>query len=183
VFDLTLFDWRKLTVDRVHSMLPRKTARVLLLDGQDRLLLIRMHDPDVGDASGKVLERAYWVTIGGEMEPGEDIATAARRELLEETGLTDAKLGPVVWTTEHVLCVHGKNRLMQETFVLARTDTTALNRSGWTALEREVIQDMKWWTLDELRSTSEMIFPSSLVQHLPALLAGDIPAPPLEIAP
>ena len=36
-------------------MLPRKTARVLLLDGEDRLLLIRMHDPNVGDASGKVL--------------------------------------------------------------------------------------------------------------------------------
>lgn len=183
MFDLTLFDWRELTVGRVHSMLPRKTARILLLDGQDRLLLIRMHDPNVGDASGKVLQRAYWVTIGGEMEPGEDVATAARRELLEETGLAGARLGPVVWTTEHVLCVHGKNRLMQENFILARTDTTALNRDGWTALEREVIQDMKWWTLDELRSSSETIFPTSLVQHLPGLLSGDIPAPPLEIAP
>ena len=77
-------------------MLPRKTARVLLLDGEDRLLLIRMHDPNVGDASGKVLPRAYWVTIGGEMEPGEDIATAARRELMEETGLADARVGPAV---------------------------------------------------------------------------------------
>lgn len=164
-------------------MLPRKTARVLLLDPADRLLLIRMHDPNVGDAEGKVLERAYWVTIGGEMEPGEDVATAARRELLEETGLADAKLGPVVWTTQHVLCVHGKNRLMQEYFVLARTGTTALNRDGWTALEREVIQDMKWWTLDDLRRTTDLVFPSSLVQHLPALIAGDIPASPLEIAP
>jgi len=164
-------------------MLPRKTARVLLLDGQNRLLLIRMHDPNVSDTEGKVLERAYWVTIGGEMEPGEDIATTAKRELLEETGLAGAKPGPPVWTAEHVLCVHGKNRLMQESFVLARTDATELNRGGWTALEREVIQDMKWWTLEELRSTSETIFPASLVQHLPALLAGDIPASPLEIAP
>ncbi|MFN4229967.1 NUDIX hydrolase [Parvibaculum sp.] len=164
-------------------MLPRKTARVLLLDGQDRLLLIRMHDPNVGDASGKVLSRAYWVTIGGEMEPGEDVATAARRELTEETGLGEAHVGPVVWTTEHVLCVHGKNRLLQESFVLARTGTTALNRSGWTALEREVIQDMKWWTLAELQETTELIFPTSLVQHLPALIAGDIPASPLAIAP
>ena len=164
-------------------MLPRKTARVLLLDGQDRLLLIRMHDPNVGDASGKVLSRAYWVTIGGEMEPGEDIAAAARRELTEETGLADARIGPPVWTTEHVLCVHGKNRLLQETFVLARTGTTVLNRGGWTPLEREVIQDMKWWTLGELRETTELIFPTSLVQHLPALIAGDIPASPLAITP
>lgn len=164
-------------------MLPRKTARVLLLDPEDRFLLIRMHDPNVSDTEGKVLERAYWVTIGGEMEAGEDIATAARRELLEETGLEHARFGPVVWWTEHVLCVHGKSRLMRESFILARTDATELNRRGWTALEREVIQDMKWWTLDELRSTTETIFPVSLVQHLPALLGGDIPASPLEIAP
>jgi 8-oxo-dGTP pyrophosphatase MutT (NUDIX family) len=164
-------------------MLPRKTARVLLFDGDNRLLLIRMHDPDVGDASGKVLERAYWVTIGGEIEPGEDIATAARRELLEETGLANSWIGPPVWTTEHVLCVHGKNRLMQETFVLARTDTTGLDRSGWTELERAVIRDMKWWTLGELTQTRDLIFPTSLAAHLPALIAGDIPASPLAIAP
>lgn len=161
----------------------RKTARVLLLDREDRLLLIRMHDPNVSDTEGKVLPQAYWVTIGGEMEPGENIATAARRELFEETGLEDVRLGPPVWTTEHVLCVHGKNRLLQETFVLARTDTTVLNRSGWTILEHDVIHDMRWWTLDELQSTTDTIFPTSLVQHLPALLAGDIPASPLEIAP
>ncbi|MFN4353262.1 NUDIX hydrolase [Parvibaculum sp.] len=164
-------------------MHPRKTVRVLLLDPADRLLLIRMHDPNVSDASGRVLPHAYWVTIGGECEPGEDIATTARREILEETGLTDVRLGPPVWTTEHVLCVHGKNRLMQETFILAHTDTTTLNRDGWTELEWHVIHEMRWWRLDELQATSEMIFPASLVQHLPGLIAGDLPASPIAIAP
>lgn len=164
-------------------MLPRKTVRVLLLDPADRLLLMRMHDPNVGDAAGRVLRDAYWVTIGGESEPGEDIATTARREVLEEAGIANVGIGPPVWTTEHILCVHGKNRLMQETFFLARTDTTDLNPDGWTELEKQVVHEMRWWSLADLQATSDTIFPTSLVQHLPALLTGDIPASPIAIAP
>lgn len=164
-------------------MQPRKTVRVLLFDPADRLLLIRMHDPNVGNAAGEVLSDAYWVTIGGESEPGEDIAATAMREVLEETGLTNVRLGPPVWTTEHVLCMHGKNRLMQETFLIARTDATSLNRDGWTELERQVIHEMRWWSLAELKATSETIFPTSLVQHLADLIAGDIPASPIAILP
>ena len=164
-------------------MRPRKTVRVLLLDPADRLLLIQMQDPNVSDASGRVLRDAYWVTIGGACEPGEDIATTARREVLEETGMTDIRLGPAVWTTEHVLCIHGKSRLMQETFFFARTDTTAISSDGWTALERRVIHTMRWWSLIDLRETSETIFPRSLAQHLPDLIEGVMPASPITIAP
>ncbi len=164
-------------------MHPRKTARVLLFDPQNRLLLIRMHDPDVGDSAGKVLAEPYWVTIGGEIEPGEDIATAARRELREETGLTDARFGRPVWTTEHALCIHGKMRLLQETFLPAWTEGAELARDAWSETERRVLQGFKWWTLAELQAAGETIFPTSLVRHLPALLEGDIPASPLAIEP
>lgn len=164
-------------------MQPRKTVRILLLDPQNRLLLVRMHDPNVGDAAGEVLAEPYWVTVGGEIDEGEDIADAAKREIAEETGLVDVKLGSLVWSTEHTLCIGGKNRLMQETFILARTTETALGSDGWTELERQVIHDMRWWSLKELQATRETIFPTSLVQHLPPLLAGELPAGPIAIAP
>jgi 8-oxo-dGTP pyrophosphatase MutT (NUDIX family) len=164
-------------------MRPRPTARILLLDAANRLLLIRMHDPDVGGADGVVLRDAYWVTIGGAIEPGENAVDAARRELVEETGLTDARLGRPVWYTEHILTVGGEKRLLQETFFIAHTGKSELATAGWTGLEREVIREMRWWALPALQESGDIFFPSSLKRHLPALLETGPPSALVRIDP
>ena len=46
--------------------------------------------------------RSTWEIPGGHREPGEAITDTARRELLEETGATDASIRP--------LCVYGVER-------------------------------------------------------------------------
>ena len=58
----------------------RRVAAVLLVDGEGRLLLQR-RTMDAPSAAGK------WSFPGGGIEPGEEPEEAARRELLEETGL------------------------------------------------------------------------------------------------
>jgi 8-oxo-dGTP pyrophosphatase MutT (NUDIX family) len=165
------------------AMQTRKTARALVLDRAGRLLLMRMHDPDVGGADGAVLRDAYWVTIGGEIDPGEDVAAAAAREIAEETGLASVRLGPPVWYTEHVLTVRGAQRLLQETFVVAHTDEANLSDARWTALERAVVKGMKWWRPDELAASGETFFPTSLRKYLPDILAGRYPDGLLHIEP
>ena len=51
-------------------------TRVLLVDEEERLLLLRYVD------NGKYI----WVPVGGGVEPGETIEQTARREIVEETG-------------------------------------------------------------------------------------------------
>jgi ADP-ribose pyrophosphatase YjhB (NUDIX family) len=58
-----------------HSPLLMVGAAILILDEQDRLLLLKRSD------SG------CWGPPGGAMELGEEVETAAKRETLEETGL------------------------------------------------------------------------------------------------
>lgn len=154
----------------------RPTARVLLLDPEDRLLLLKGRLPD--DPQGV----AFWFTVGGGVEPGETLGEAAIREIAEETGLTDAVLGPVVWRDEVALRdVDLRPRLFRQQYVVARTAGGALSRAGWQAHEQALTDEMRWWTLGELRLTDERVYPEGLADLLPDVLAGRFPPEPLVI--
>lgn len=169
----------------MNEIRERPTARLLPFSPDGRLLLVRMHDPNVGGAEGHVLSEAYWVTVGGAVDEGETLEEAARRELREETGLdgATARLCPPVWYTEHVLTVHGEKRLLQETFFIAQAFTTELTHHGLEDSEREAIQTMKWWEPHALLESDDTVFPRSLRKHLPALLRGEVPDTVLHIDP
>lgn len=169
----------------MNEIRPRPTARLLPFSPDGRLLLVRMHDPNVGGPEGHVLSEAYWVTVGGAVDEGETLEEAARRELREETGLdeTNARLGPPVWYTEHVLTVHGEKRLLQETFFMAEALATELTHRGLEESEREAILTMTWWEPAALLAGRDTVFPTSLRKHLPALMRGEIPDRVLHIEP
>ena len=67
---------------------PMQVAACVVRDGAGRVLLSRRR-PD--QMSG-----GYWEIPGGKVEPDEDTAEAAARELLEETGLRAGELRPVL---------------------------------------------------------------------------------------
>lgn len=157
-------------------MRERQTARVLLLDPDGRILLMRgrlPHDPSAP---------AVWFTVGGGMEPGESVAETAAREIVEETGLADAVIGPVVWYAEALLYDRKQRPVhFKETFVIARTAGGALSQAGWQPLEREFVEALRWWTLGELQLTDDPVYPEGLAELLPDVLAGRYAAEPLLI--
>lgn len=149
----------------------RPTARVVLLDPEDRILLMKGRLPSAKDRPGA------WFTVGGGVEPGETVVEAAVREIREETGIADFELGPVLWVREGVMRMP-EPTLFQESYLLARCDGGEPDRQGWNALERELIDDIRWWRRQELLTTTDRVFPPGLADLLEEVLAGRLPAEP-----
>ncbi|MGH6909078.1 MAG: NUDIX hydrolase [Phenylobacterium sp.] len=158
-------------------MRERLTARVLLFDPDGRILLMKGRLPSGPDAP------AAWFTVGGGAEPGEGVLQAAAREIREETGFTDARLGPIVWRREGPLhLANGELVLFKEHYVIAHCTGGEPSREGWDEVERALVDDIRWWALADLRDCAEMVHPIGLVDLLPDILAGRYPAEPREIA-
>ncbi|MGW2277454.1 NUDIX hydrolase [Streptomyces sp. NPDC001770] len=154
----------------------RTVARVVLLDPQDRILLMHGFEPDDPGTT-------WWFTPGGGLEGDESHEEAARRELAEETGITDVELGPVLWKRRCSFPFDGRRWEQDESYFLARTERTATDLGGLTDLERRSVTGLRWWTSAELRATRETVYPTKLAELLRRLLDEGSPSVPLILAP
>lgn len=151
----------------------RKVARVVLLDPQDRILLLHGFEPD--DPS-----TTWWFTPGGGLEGDESREQAALRELAEETGITDARLGPLLWRRICSFPFAGRRWDQDEWYYLARTEqATTRTGGGLTELERRSVTGLRWWTAQELAAATEPVYPTRLPQLLRTLLVEGPPSAPV----
>ncbi|GHD30279.1 DNA mismatch repair protein MutT [Streptomyces violarus] len=154
----------------------RKVARVVLLDPQDRILLLHGHEPD--DPADD-----WWFTPGGGVEGDETREQAALRELMEETGITEVELGPVLWRRKCSFPFAGRRWDQDEWYYLARTDRTEIAAAGLTELERRSVAGARWWTCRELTRAHETVYPTRLAGLLRTLLDEGPPASPVILDP
>ncbi|WP_415951473.1 NUDIX hydrolase [Streptomyces sp. KLOTTS4A1] len=157
----------------------RRVARVVLLDPDDRILLLHGHEP--GDPADD-----WWFTPGGGLEGAETREQAALRELAEETGVTDVELGPVLWKRVCSFPFAGRRWDQDEWYFLARTSrraaaevASAVTAPGLTELERRSVAGLRWWTCGELISAHETVYPTKLAGLLSALLDEGPPSAPV----
>ncbi|MCX5143229.1 MULTISPECIES: NUDIX hydrolase [unclassified Streptomyces] len=158
------------------SVEKRKVSRLVLLDPDDRILLMHGFEPE--DPSS-----TWWFTPGGGLEGDETREQAALRELAEETGITDVELGPVLWQRMCSFPFDGRRWEQDEWYFLARTTQTATDTSGLTGLERRSVAGLRWWTSAELSAARETVYPTRLAGLLRTLLDEGPPRTPLVLAP
>jgi 8-oxo-dGTP pyrophosphatase MutT (NUDIX family) len=135
----------------------RRAARLIVLDPENRALMFRY------DVPGR---DPFWVTAGGEVDPGESFEDAARRELREETGIV-ADPGPqIARMTPEFITVEGEPVQADERFFLVRVTEARVDTAGHTETERKLMTQHRWFTLRELESWHEAVFPVNLAEMI-----------------
>ncbi|RJL22772.1 NUDIX hydrolase [Bailinhaonella thermotolerans] len=144
----------------------RPAVRIVCLDGEDRVLLMRWRDPVSGIA--------FWEPPGGGVDPGETPLAAARRELHEETGLDPAAVIDVSVPVDRDFTWLGVHYRKIEPFFAARFDGTPVaSAAAFTDEERETFLGCAWFTPEEIKALDEVLEPPDLpevVERLRRLL-------------
>jgi double-stranded uracil-DNA glycosylase len=158
--------WFRALHDWVHEEpLGRRAVRAILLDSLGRTLLIRWPRPG---------GPPFWIAPGGGVEPGESDDVALHRELAEELGLVGRELGPCIWTRDFTFPSEGNWWHQTERYRVVHVEPDELGHG-------EESDKARWWTVEELEATDELIAPARLAALLRDLAAAGPPSKPVDV--
>jgi len=159
-----------------------ESARALLIDPRDRVLLIKLA---LGRSAPEptAVRQTFWLTPGGSLHPGESFEDALLREIFEETGLRLSHPGHWVWTSPKRIVRDGQPVDTLARVYIQRVPTFEPMPTALTPEEREIFCELRWWTLEEIADSSETFIPRQLALLLKPLLTGTWPTEPVRIVP
>ena len=137
----------------------RRVSRVVLLDENDRFLLLLTASPRLQTPVVR------WLTPGGGVEDHESHAEGAIRELFEETGLRVESVGDPIWSIEGQSVFNdGHVQSTYSEYFVVRTNSFEITNENWMDNEFVDITDVRWWTVEELNTSGEKYSPEPLLE-------------------
>lgn len=126
-------------------------VRVILLN-EGNVVLVRHHE--------KTIQQPFWLFPGGGVELGETIIEAGIREVKEETGL-DVQIERLVYIREAM-----KGEI--EFYLLASSGVGDLELGTDPEKEVQVLVDVVFMSLEQLRDEKFILYPRTIQQRLEA---------------
>lgn len=149
----------------------RLSTRALIIDERDRVLLVRFSFPD----------SVVWAAPGGGIDDGESDHDALRRELLEEVGLPDPAIGPLLWIRTHLFPMARHDGQRERVYLVRTPAFDPAPRFTTEQLAAEGMTGSRWWTAAELATSTERFAPRALPVLVADLLTGGPPPEPMQI--
>jgi predicted amidohydrolase len=146
----------------------REAARVLVMDADERTLLVRFTDKAGYE---------WWAAPGGGLEHGETHRQGAKRELTEELGRDNIEIGPEIGRRSHTLAFNGGPWVTQrERWFLARVESFEVATAIREQVKAEYLTDFRWWTAEALRQAPVVTAPRKLAELVSAIASGRVPS-------
>lgn len=164
------------------STLPlRDTARALVFDPRNRLLLIAYQAVRDVDPARPGFRR-FWFTPGGGLEPGETHEQALTRELEEEIGVPGTVPGPCIARREVEVTLFRRQSFTRERYFAVRLPSDVVDTALLASTEDDPVLDVRWWPLEALLATDEIVIPVGLATLARDIAAGRMPETPVRLA-
>jgi TDG/mug DNA glycosylase family protein len=154
--------WFRSLYEWLHPQ-KRWAVRAVIVDEDERVLLVRYENP--------LTHATWWGTPGGGIEEGETHDHALRRELREEVGLEQFEPGPLVWEHEREFPWNGRLLWQHNSVYLVRVP--GHEPTPTIDLVPEGVVGQRWWTIEELESTTERLAPPDFLRRVREIIHMD----------
>ncbi len=139
---------------KTEEIVVRKTSRVLLIDSTGRTLLFKSLSETTGIS--------FWYPPGGGLEDGEDYEDAARREILEETGIVELVDLTKFGIRQNTFTFKKVPTIFEEVWFYATVPTKEIDVTGFTEFEKSNVVETRWWGLAEMLNSEDRLVPHNL---------------------